>query len=904
MEESTRSCDNRAARPPQPPKVVKKISTADAGFLNWLKEQEPAVEWDEGRKKRYLAILNARRKEAYEQKLKDYQSKVNQSMGEPLAPEQTSPITATPINSNPSQATTQTSQEQLSTPPKPSRSSQSIPAIDPSTMSSLPQDIPPPQSNPIQNSPSQVMSAAQSMKTPSPSSRLDAASGSENQLSLRELQQIREMMEALRARTPDEGEKAQMVEAQPVIPPRDRLAPLSFLTLSTVEGIVGGTGPSEVGEQSTWEEKKEKFMRLSHSYSTSHTISGETCYLVDKALYEHVLLAVAARKQNEQMVSDVASKMQEHIGHMESSCIRVAARENEAVEGFVQILSNAQLLFKSKHRERMEAVLKEIKDVQEALSSSLEDKGIRDEMQRLKHQVEQYELVIPIYKAQLEEANLASVRLGRENQEQKLSLSRVESRLVHAESLILKGIVTQETPKHQSSAAPVNEEEQGVRQNGLQSKQPAASVVNLVDSSPEQSGDQSMDADAEDKTTAPSPAKMISLVTTANKPEEVSGKRSRSQGNAVADREQPSAKRPSQMDSTLEQQPARRGRNPEKEREIETEVLQSYQRIKWTHGYDQDHWFCDLRNVFKPPEQLVAASRKQVLAWKEALGGDYYPRRSSPVVSAVEMIENALKTFENVVAGKNLVCWITRACAKHESIHSMAQIPRLIVRDGDPATTRACPLKYYYEQLLEDLKHVVAINFEPVKRTIMEPIPKTAPSPAPGPKPTQGSSQTRGVADNNAWKTQRSTRRKKTALVDSTYTADRYFQDLAKEMHEQNKSNPNVYEHLDTEQYNWAFDIEMEEQTKELVKRTKCLIALIKDKTPPESYRRMRARRIPLENFRGTRDYDEHAVWELEQYLEDLRDNNADKCILGYYEDRTGAVNFSSSDGPSGQGTR
>ena len=126
------------------------------------------------------------------------------------------------------------------------------------------------------------------------------------------------------------------------------------------------------------------------------------------------------------------------------------------------------------------------------------------------------------------------------------------------------------------------------------------------------------------------------------------------------------------MDSALEQQPARRGRNPEREKEIETEVLQSYQKIKWTHGYDQDHWFCDLRNVFKPPEQLVAASRKQVLAWKEALGRGYYPRRSSPIVSAVEMIENALKTFENVVAGKNLVCWITRACAKHESIHSIA----------------------------------------------------------------------------------------------------------------------------------------------------------------------------------------------------------------------------------------
>jgi hypothetical protein len=133
--------------------------------------------------------------------------------------------------------------------------------------------------------------------------------------------------------------------------------------LSTVEGIVGRTNPSEIGGQSTWEEKMEKFMRLSHSYSTSHTISGETCYVVDKALYINVLLAVAARKQNEQMISNVVNKMQEHIGQIESSYDRVTTRENEAVEDFVQVLSNAQQLFKSKDRERMEAVLKEIKDV-------------------------------------------------------------------------------------------------------------------------------------------------------------------------------------------------------------------------------------------------------------------------------------------------------------------------------------------------------------------------------------------------------------------------------------------------------------------------------------------------------------------------------------------------------------
>ncbi len=64
-------------------------------------------------------------------------------------------------------------------------------------------------------------------------------------------------MMAMNAKAPMEGEKAQMVEAQPVEPPRDRLPPLSFLTLNTVEGIVGGRNPSEMGGQSTWEEKIE-----------------------------------------------------------------------------------------------------------------------------------------------------------------------------------------------------------------------------------------------------------------------------------------------------------------------------------------------------------------------------------------------------------------------------------------------------------------------------------------------------------------------------------------------------------------------------------------------------------------------------------------------------------------------
>jgi hypothetical protein len=45
-------------------------------------------------------------------------------------------------------------------------------------------------------------------------------------------------------------------------------------------------------------------------------------------------------------------------------------------------------------------------------------------------------------------------------------------------------------------------------------------------------------------------------------------------------------------------------------------------------------------------------------------------------------------------------------------------------KDGDPLTTRPCPLIYYYEQLLEDMKHIIAHMFEPIPRTILTPIPE------------------------------------------------------------------------------------------------------------------------------------------------------------------------------------
>jgi hypothetical protein len=55
-------------------------------------------------------------------------------------------------------------------------------------------------------------------------------------------------------------------------------------------------------------------MLLSESYSTRHIISGETCYMVDPQLYKDILLAVAARKQNERVYVESIEQLERHMG--------------------------------------------------------------------------------------------------------------------------------------------------------------------------------------------------------------------------------------------------------------------------------------------------------------------------------------------------------------------------------------------------------------------------------------------------------------------------------------------------------------------------------------------------------------------------------------------------------------
>jgi hypothetical protein len=409
--------------------------------------------------------------------------------------------------------------------------------------------------------------------------------------------------------------------------------------------------------------------------------------------------------------------------------------------------------------------------------------------------------------------------------------------------------------------------------------------------------------------------KLIPLSSLGGKRDDAVNKRTRSSAAHSSDQEQPSNKRPPQNGESswsLESSSERRRRRLEKEEMVQEEVRRSSQNVRWIKGpvpADVDHWFYDLRSIGnEPPASLVAGSRNMVSAWKAALGQNYYPLRAHSG-RAVMMLEQAHSTFKAVTANMPISGWVSRACAKHQATHDLVGIPKLVGRDGDPLIWRSCPLIYYYEQLLEDLLHVVEHDFEPIPRTILNPIPKAQSSSSSlsgnsGSAQTPSSKNPSSTPDRYAWRQPRKTRNSK-----KKPSADDHFQEVAKETHARNKKISNPYEHEDTEQYSWAFDSLLSDEKKDLVKRSKRLIGLIKAGDPPRNYVSRRTSQLSggtrdRNEGKTIREYDEFAVFDLEQFIDDISTNNADKHIVGYYEDKIGTCkNIDFSDGPSGQGT-
>jgi hypothetical protein len=171
------------------------------------------------------------------------------------------------------------------------------------------------------------------------------------------MEQALELFELMQARRSADVGKAPTVEALHVeVAPR-RAEPLSFMTLQTVEGIVGSMEFCTPQGQTSWESKMEKFLNLGHAYSSTNTVTGEKCYMVDEALYRDILLAVAARKQNEQLLAATSERFEQHMVQIDGSNERVIQREKEALEQMAQRINNSFLQIQHDHRARMKDVM-------------------------------------------------------------------------------------------------------------------------------------------------------------------------------------------------------------------------------------------------------------------------------------------------------------------------------------------------------------------------------------------------------------------------------------------------------------------------------------------------------------------------------------------------------------------
>ncbi len=605
------------------------------------------------------------------------------------------------------------------------------------------------------------------------------------------------------------------------------------------------------------------------------------------------------------------------------------------------------------HTARMQAVMADIHTLKNSVASTSELDQNSPEMKQLRFQVTQYESILPVYQSRLNDTEDLNRKLDDEKTELNQNIERLKQKLDKAESLVFS-MGTPEAIKQRGPIIPVmgSSAELFSRLFSPPSQNdqnkvgaPDGTVQNLVEPvdlsvSPPEPRDTIMEIGTAPVVTVaapviklsfkemissvqrqnnmnkeiartseqPTPPKLITLSNLGSTKGDTMGKRTRSLGTVA---NEPAQKKPPQngLASPSERAPLLseqlKARNHDKEQEVEEEVKRLCQNIQWTRPKNIDHWFYDLRTAGTiPPASLVAASRAMVIKWKNALGGDYFPYRNT-AGGAVMSLEHAHRTFKALTKELPISGWVSRACAKHQGIHGRTAIPLLVARDGDPATTRPCPLIYYYEQLLEDLKHIVTNMFEPIPRTILNPIPEaqmSSQSRKSRSAPIASSSSMVAVDEQHTWRTQKKAKNRR-----KVPSADEHFQELAKDIHESNKNISNPYEQHDAEQYNWAFDSLLSDEKKDMIRRAKRMISLIKANDPPKNYIVRRMHKLSDEardwNEGSTmKEYDDEAVFELEQFIDDISTNNLDKHIVGYYEDKVGTYkNIEFSDGPSGQ---
>jgi hypothetical protein len=177
-----------------------------------------------------------------------------------------------------------------------------------------------------------------------------------------------------------------------------------------------------------------KFANLGHAYSSVNTVTEETCYMVDAELYRNILLAVAAKKQNERSLATAAEKLEQHIEQIGNSNERIMKGEKIALERMTRRMNKSFTELREEHHTRMKNVMSDIRTLNDSMVASAEHSTNSSEMQRLRFQVERYDQIFPICQAQIKDMKQLNKRLRADlleerhrNEQMKIGLDKAEA---------------------------------------------------------------------------------------------------------------------------------------------------------------------------------------------------------------------------------------------------------------------------------------------------------------------------------------------------------------------------------------------------------------------------------------------------------------------------------------------
>ena len=185
----------------------------------------------------------------------------------------------------------------------------------------------------------------------------------------------------------------------------------------------------------------EKFLTLffrehgkGDAYSSENTHTGEKCYMVDRALYRDILLAVAARKQNEQSLAAAADKLEQHMEQIEH---RVIQGEKDALEQMTSRMNRTFEEMRDDQHTRMKNVMADIRALSDSMKSSAEHGMSSSEMQRLRFQNDRYEQVFPLCQVQIKDLKEQNQKLRTDLLAEKYRNEQLKIRLDKAEALVI-----------------------------------------------------------------------------------------------------------------------------------------------------------------------------------------------------------------------------------------------------------------------------------------------------------------------------------------------------------------------------------------------------------------------------------------------------------------------------------